>query len=184
MIDPPWPCEIKCGTRRFDGLPDARQVDVDHVSPVVFTGLVESLSAVADSGVGADDVQPAELFDTAVHRRFESVVVTHVDLGGHDAPVQALDQVGGLGQVIRRRWWDLAAAADRSADVDRDDVGTLLRQAHRVTAALAASGAGDKRDLALNPSGHECTSSDLEKPGYDDACVSIDSDFWSIDQEG
>ena len=47
---------------------------------------------------------------------------------------------------------------DRPADVDRDDVGALLRQAHRVAAALAAGGAADERDLALDPAGHQGTS--------------------------
>ncbi len=142
----------------FDGFPDAGKVDVDHVAPVVFAGLVQSLAAVADSGVGADDVQPAQLLDAAVHRRFQRVVIADVDLGGHDAAVQALDEVGRLGQVIGRRRRDLAAATDRRADVDRDDVGTFLRQAHRVAAALAASRPGDERDLALNSSTHDCTS--------------------------
>ena len=49
----------------FHGLPDAGEVDVDHVGPVALAGLVQRLTAVADAGVGDDDVQPAQLLDTA-----------------------------------------------------------------------------------------------------------------------
>ena len=142
----------------FDGLPDSGEVDVDHVAPIVFAGLVEGLAAVADAGVGADDVQPPQLLDAAVDRRLEGVVVTHIDLGGHDAAVESLDEVGSLGQVVRCRGWNFGAAADRFADVDRDDVGAFLRQAHGVTAPLPAGRTDDKCDLALNSSAHDCTS--------------------------
>ena len=87
-----------CG---FDRFPDAGEVDVDHVVPVSFAGLVQGLTTVSDSGVGDDDVEPAQLFDTAVHHGLECVVVTDVDLCGHDAAVEPLDQIGGLGQVVR-----------------------------------------------------------------------------------
>jgi hypothetical protein len=40
------------------------------------------------------------------------------------------------------------------ADVDRDDVGALLRQPHRVAPALPASRAGDERHLAVELPGH------------------------------
>ena len=54
----------------------------------------------ADSRVGDDDVESAELLDAVVHRGLQRVVVAHVDLGGDDAAVQGLDQVGGLGEVL------------------------------------------------------------------------------------
>ena len=92
MIDPPLPPEIRCGTAALTVFQTPRQVDVDHVVPVVFAGLVERLTAVADAGIGDDDVQPPQLLDAAVDGALECVVVTHVDLGGHDAPVQTLDR--------------------------------------------------------------------------------------------
>src|SRR2546426_3317220 len=92
----------------FDGVPDAGQVDVDHVCPVVLTGLVQGRSAVADSCVGDNDVESAQLLNTAVDHGLERVVVAHVHLGGHDAAVLCLDQIGGLGQVVGRGGRDLA----------------------------------------------------------------------------
>ena len=120
----------------------------------MFSGILCSfLADGADARVGDDDVEPAELFHAAVHRGLERVVVTHVDFGGHDAAVVGLDQIGGLGKVCRCRM-RVGQVVDRPADVDGDDVGALLGQPDRVAAALAARGAADERDLALNPAGH------------------------------
>src|SRR5262245_34438026 len=116
--------------------------------------MVERLATVADTRVRADDVEPAELFDAAVHRGLDCVVVTHVHLGGDDAPVQLLDQVRGFRQIVGSRRLDLRIAADRAADVDRDDVGALFGQANRVATSLAARRAGDECDLALYASRH------------------------------
>ena len=77
--------------------PHARQVDVDHVVPVVVVRLVQRVATVADTGVGHDDVEPAQLLHSAVDRFLQGGVVAHVDFGGHDAAVVALDQVGGFG---------------------------------------------------------------------------------------
>jgi hypothetical protein len=38
--------------------------------------------------------------------------------------------------------------------IDRDDVGALLREPHRVAAALTARGSGDERNLARYPTSH------------------------------
>src|SRR3546814_2278451 len=40
--------------------------------------------------------------------------------------VEPLDQICGLGEIVRRRGCDLGVDADRTTDVDRDDVGALL----------------------------------------------------------
>ena len=137
----------------FHRLPDAAEVDVDHVRPVALAGLVERRTAVADSRVGDDDVQPAELLDARVDGCLQRVEVAGVDLRGVDPAVVPLDQIGGLGQVLRRGQRNLNAV-DLLTDVDGDDVGALLRQPHRVRATLAAGGAGDESDLAFNTSCH------------------------------
>ena len=67
------------------------------------------VTAVADAGVGDDDVQAAQLLDAGVDRCLQRVVVAHVDLGGVDAAVVALDQIRGLGQILRCRWRDPAS---------------------------------------------------------------------------
>jgi hypothetical protein len=94
------------------------------------------------------------LFDAAVHRGLQCGEVTNVDFGGHDPAVQSFDQVGGFSEVIRCGRRNAGVVADRSADVDRDDVGALLRQSDRVAAALAARRTGDERDLSRNSSTH------------------------------
>ena len=48
--------------------------------PDVFVHLVQLDPGGADAGVGHDDVQSAELLDTAVDRRLQRVVVPDVDL--------------------------------------------------------------------------------------------------------
>ena len=109
MIDPPCRPRDSAAQPALTVFQTPRQVDVDHVGPVGFAGLVQRLAAVADAGVGADDVQPAELLDAAVHRGFEGVVVTHIDLGGDDAPVESLDEIGGLGEIVGCRRRDRSA---------------------------------------------------------------------------
>ena len=136
----------------FHGLPHARQVYVDHLVPVVFAGLVQCVAAVADACVGHDDVQPAQLLHAAVHGGLQCVVVAHVDFGREDPAVLALDQVGGLGQILGRGCRNRGVLHDRLADVDRDDVGALLGQPHRVATALTARRPGDESDLAFNTS--------------------------------
>ena len=93
------------------------------------------------------------MLDAAVDRGLERVVVSDVYLGRDDAAVQRLDQVRGFGEVFGSRA-RLRRILDVPADVDRDDVGTLLRQLHRVAAALPARRTGDKGDLAFYPSSH------------------------------
>jgi hypothetical protein len=119
-----------------------------------FVHLVQRHAGSADAGVGHDDVQPAQLLDAAVDGRLERVEVTDVDFGGHDAAIERLDQVRGLGEVLGRRRRDRVVVDDGPADVDGDDVGALLRQPDRVAASLTARGARDESNLALYPSGH------------------------------
>ena len=112
------------------------------------------MAAVADAGIGDDDVEPAHLFDARVHRGLQRVVVADIDLGGVDPPVVPLDQIRGLGQILRRGCGDQIDCVDLLTDVDGDDVGTFLRQPYRVRPALAAGRAGDESDLAFNTSSH------------------------------
>ena len=154
MIEPPLPPARICGTPAFTAFHTPLEVDVDHRGPVGFAGLVQRLSAVADARVGDDDVELAELLDAGVHGFLEGVVVTDVDLGGVDPTVVSLHQVRGLGQILRRGGGDQIHGVDLLADVDRDDVGTLLGQSHRVRTALTARRAGDERDLAFDSTRH------------------------------
>ena len=137
---------------RPGGVPRAGQVDVDGVMPVVHAHVLHRAADARDARVGHHDVQPAELGDAGVHRRLDRVEVAHVRLGRDDPAVLRLHQLDRLGEVVGRG--HRQRALDVVADVDRDDVGALGGQLHRVTAALAAAGAGDEGDLALESSWH------------------------------
>jgi hypothetical protein len=139
--------------RGLGAQPHAGQVDVDHVLPEFLLHLVQRVAGVPDAGVGHDDVQPAQLRHPVVNRRLQRVVVAHVGLRGDDAPVQRLDLLDGLRQVLGRRHRE-RDALELLADVHGDDVRALLRQPHRVAAALAASRPRDEGDLACHSPWH------------------------------
>jgi hypothetical protein len=130
---------------RLDGVQHAGQVDVDHVLPGVVR-LVQRHGR--DAGVGQHNVHRPELGHPGVERRPQPRLVPDVGLLGHDPPVEGLDFLGRLGQVIGRRH-RVRHGFDLPADVNGDDVRAFLREPDRVAAALAARGAGDEGDFAF-----------------------------------
>jgi hypothetical protein len=129
-----------------DRVDRADQVGVEHVRP----GLQRRLALHrGDPGLRHHDVQPAQLGEARLQRLAELGPLAHVGLHRHDAPVLRFDQADRLLQVVRagQRVLD---RVDVVAQVDRDDVGALLGQPHRVAAALAARRARDEGDLALH----------------------------------
>src|SRR3984957_9858835 len=157
----------------FHGVPDTGESQVDHVLPDVLANLVQLVAEGPDTGVRDNDVEPAEVFHTAVDGGFDCLLVADVHLRGDDAPVEGFDQVGGLGEILRRRV-RVGQVIDRPANVDRDDVGALLRQAYRVTAALPTSGATDEGDSAFDPAGHQDTNvGRVSQPRTDDVGLSV-----------
>jgi hypothetical protein len=148
MIDPP-PLASRCGIETNSVF----QTPVRLVSIVSRQShLVPGLDG-ADARVGADDVELAELGDARVDRLLERAQVAHVGLAGDDPPVKRLDRLDRLGQVGFGAH-AIAHGVVVGEDVDRDDVGALLGQPDRVTAALTAARAGDEGDLALYSSWH------------------------------
>ncbi len=91
----------------------------------------------------------------SLERRTQLAGLAHVGLRGDDAAAGLLDELGGLLEVLGRRH-RVADGRDVLAQVDRDDVGALLGQPDRVTAALPARGAGDECDFPLNASHCRC----------------------------
>jgi hypothetical protein len=59
-----------------------------------------------------------------------------------------LHQCGGLCEVVSGGQ-GVVRGVDVAADVDTDDVGALLREADRMTAALAAPCSGDERNSVV-----------------------------------
>jgi hypothetical protein len=93
------------------------------------------------------------LGDTVVQGGLERAVIADVGLGRDDPPVERLDLLDRLGQV-GGRGHRIGHRADPCAQVDRDDVGALLRESDGVAAALAAGRAGDECDFSFYPSWH------------------------------
>ena len=133
--------------RDVDGVVDAGEVDVDDVAPAVVAGLHRG-----DAGVGHDDVEPAELVEAGPHCGRQRFAIADVGLFGHDAGAGVLDELDGGGQIVGGAQ-RIGHAGDLSAQVDRDDVRTVGRQANRVRAALAARSAGDEGDSPLRVAG-------------------------------
>lgn len=168
MMDPPAPPDSRGGDSGFHGLPDTGEVDVDHRVPVLLAELVQGLAAVADPGVGDNDIQPAQLLDPATDRGVQGVEVADVDLRGDDPPTQSFHQVGGFGEVVRGGRRNLVGATDRFAHIDRDDVCALLRQPHRVATSLAPCRTCDEGDLAFDSTDHEAPRSSRSGAGTPD----------------
>jgi len=114
------------GSCQLDGVEDAREVDRDDVVPDLGCDLVPRCND-ADARVGHHDVELAESRDALVYRCLEGVAVADVDLRGDDAAVESLDLAHGLGQVLLGRGRVLKVRHG-TAEVDRDDVGALLRK--------------------------------------------------------
>ena len=134
--------------RHADRVDRTQQVGVDHVGP----GLQRRLAPHrGDPRLGHHDVDVPQLGQALLERRGQLRPLAHVGLDRHDVPVLRLDQPDGLLQVVRpgQRVLD---RGDVAAQVDRDDVGALPGQPHRVAAALAARRARDEGDFALDTS--------------------------------
>jgi len=110
-----------------------------------------------DARVGQHDVDRPELSHPGLERRAQPGLIPHVGLPGDDPPVQRLDLLDRLGQVVRSGH-RVGHAADLGADVDRDDVGALLGQPDGVRPSLPPGRAGDEGDLAFELSCHFCHS--------------------------
>jgi hypothetical protein len=89
-----------------------------------------------------------------VYRSVERIEIPHVDFGGHEASTEPLDKVSGFSQIVRIRRRDRIVDAYGFADVDCDDVGTLLRQTQSMATALSACRSRDQGDLACNSTTH------------------------------
>jgi hypothetical protein len=99
----------------------------------------------------ADHVEPAEPFDAAVGRRPHGLHVANIDDLGDDPATHVGDQPRRLVEIPRRGGRD-DDRVHRTADVEGDDVGALLREPHHLRAPDPPGRAGDQRDLAVEPS--------------------------------
>ena len=130
----------------------------DQFAPLADVHLPGAGGPGDDPRVTAHDVQPpAELGDPLADRRLDRREIPHVRAAGDDPPVQRLDLLDRLGQIVRSGH-RVGDAADLGADVDRDDVGALLGQPDGVRPPLPPGRAGDEGDLTLELSCHFCHS--------------------------
>jgi hypothetical protein len=134
--------------------PRPAEVHVEHHRPLLLGELLRG-RAVHDPGVRADEVQAAQCFNACVDGAAQSIELADVPLRRPYPAVERLHLSRGLGQVVAAGE-GVPHGLHRRADVKSDDVGTLRGEAHRVAAALAAGGPGDKRDLAGGPGALGC----------------------------
>jgi hypothetical protein len=103
-----------------------------------------------DTGIGDDDVDPAEGVDAQARCRLQRGAISDVGDRRHDAPALLLDEPHGLVK-IRRRASRIGREPDWLAQVDSNDVGALVRKGDCVRAALTSRCAGYERDLPVDP---------------------------------
>jgi hypothetical protein len=110
------------------------------------------LPSGADTGVGDDDVDAAELLESAFERSLDLVVVANVGLRQHRSAAGLLDQTFGLVQVCRCGA-RVGGRVDVAAEVESDDVGAFLGQCEGVGTELGMSMvAGERVPASLHHS--------------------------------
>jgi hypothetical protein len=151
MIEPA-PRSMRCGAVARHVAHTPGQVDVEHCLPSVLAEINDQ-SARRDPRRRADDVEAGQLLDTAVGRGLHGVSVTDVNDLAKDPSTRLGDQPDRLVEIGQRggRYDD---GVDSTADIERDDVGTLLREAHRLRTPDAPCRTGDQCDLSLQPAAH------------------------------
>src|SRR2546427_43321 len=114
-------------SRNPGGDPDSGEVDVDHVSPGLFIHSAEFGAVTCQPGIGDDDVKSTELRDAVVDDGLHQSHVTYVGLDCVDSAAKGFDLLDRFSEVVRCRHRELDAV-ELLADIDGDDVSTLLRQ--------------------------------------------------------
>src|ERR1700733_13568138 len=129
----------------LDRVVDPGEVDVEDVLPLL---RLRVHGHRGDAGVGEEHVDRAEFGRARLEGLLRRGGGAEVGAGGEDPPVQGLDLLDRLGEVL---WGGhrVSDGGDLLANVDRDDVGALLGEPDRVAAALAARRTGDESDLAF-----------------------------------
>ena len=94
-----------------------------------------------------------EFGDAVLQRDPELFTVADVGLLRDDPPVLGFDEACGFFQVLGGGE-GVGVGLDLFAQIDRDDVGALLRHAQGVATALPSRSAGDERDLSFETTGH------------------------------
>ncbi|KAF0962751.1 hypothetical protein MLGJGCBP_04055 [Rhodococcus sp. T7] len=136
---------------RLDGAPHSGEVDVDEIGEGGLAHLVERPDGGQDTGVRHDDVEPAQFGDTCIDRLLQLGEVTHVCLLCDYPATRPLDQAHRLVQLLARpaRIGHLRYVV---AQVDGDDVGTLLGEPDRMATALTACGPGNEDNFSADTS--------------------------------
>ena len=130
----------------MDGVDDTDEVDVEGVGE----GLNRQMGTQrTDARVGDDHVEFAEFGDRVGEFAADRRAVPHVDLSGVGLAAGLLHLQAGLFEITRCRQ-RVFVGLDVVADIQEDDVGTLLGQLDGVAAALTASTAGNQNDFILN----------------------------------
>src|ERR1051325_11020437 len=93
------------------------------------------------AGIVDQDVDASELVDGLTHRALAKLLVAEISGNGDCAAAFGFDDLLGPGRIVML------------TKIKDGDIGALAREQRRHGPADAAVGAGDQRDLALQPSG-------------------------------
>ena len=104
----------------------AGEVDVDDVAPAVGARLHRR-----DTGVGDDDVEPAEFVEPGLQRGGQRSLIANIGLPRHDSGAGVLDELDRGGEIVGRGH-RIGHRRDLVADVDRDDVRAVGGQPDRL----------------------------------------------------
>ncbi|SIN25942.1 Uncharacterised protein [Mycobacteroides abscessus subsp. abscessus] len=143
------------------GMPDAGQVDIKHCLPVAF-GHLQHHAARGYAGGGAHDIQATERVDRVVGEGPQIAEPAHIHHTGNDPPSRRFDQFGCLVQIAaggRRR----DGGVYRGADVEGDDVGALLCEAHCLGPSDTPGCARHQGHLARQSSSHVMPSASVRR---------------------
>ena len=127
------------------GVDHADEVDVERVDE----GLNRKVRAEwTDARIGDHHVQSVEFCYGPCEFAGQRATIPDIDLGGVGPSTGLLDLQTGLFKIERRRQ-RVFVRLDVVADVEQDDVRTLLGQLDRVAAALTAGAAGNQDHFVL-----------------------------------
>ena len=132
----------------------ALEVDVEDDVPLLLRHVEDHLVA-KDAGVVDDDVEAAEGVERLLHHAVSGLEVGDVVVVRDGVAAHLLD----LGDDLVGGALLAAGAGGGATEVVDDDASALGREAKRLAAANAASGAGDDGDFAFEPVTHDRASS-------------------------
>ena len=137
-----------CGATYLVVEPDPLEVHGHHRVPLVL-GQVERRRQREDTGVRAEDVDPAEGLDRGLCHALAVVGLRHVGLDANGLPAERLNLSNRPLEIVLGRHPLDPVRAELGGDIGDRDIGALTGEKQRHRPAEAASASGDQRPLPV-----------------------------------